>query len=241
ARKTSMEVQTNSISHISRDIRVLIVDDYYPNLLVLEKQLAWLGYQIIVCDDPLKAFDIWKTAKPHAVFTDCNMPGISGTDLAKRIRKSDNDTVILGFTADARDEQLESCINAGMNDCIFKPATLEMISTALNRYLRAESITTGSVKVQESAFLSTPEFLKTLYEHSLECISDIHDEIAVNNYKKVAALAHRIRGGFVLIKNDALIELCYQLEAAAVASDGTECLRLSLQLEEDVNDLFSPD
>lgn len=241
AERAGSDAQRHALPHISRDIRVLIVDDYFPNLLVLEKQLAWLGYQVIVCNDPLKAFETWQTAQPHVVFTDCNMPGISGAELARLIRQTNNDTVILGFTADARDEQLEACLSAGMNDCIFKPATLEMISTALNRNLRAENITINNTLVQESAFLSTVDFMKTLYDHSLASISDIHDEIAVNNFKKIAALAHRIRGGFVLIKNETLIELCRQLEAAAEANERAECIRLSLQLEEGVNDLFSPD
>lgn len=238
---TRATADTDAKHHISKDIRVLIVDDYYPNLLVLEKQLAWLGYQVIVCDDSLKAFELWKAAKPHVVFTDCNMPGISGAELAKLIRKSENDTVILGFTADARGEQLEACLHAGMNDCIFKPATLEVLSSALNRYLRAENITINNMAAQESTFLSSPDFIKTLYEHSLESISDIHDVIAQNDYKKIAAFAHRIRGGFVLIKNDALIELCSQLEVAADASDSVECLRINLQLEEAINDQFSLD
>ncbi len=230
-----------SVPPVSSNIRVLIVDDYYPNLLVLEKQLSWLGYQVIVCDDPLNAFDVWETAKPHVVFTDCNMPGISGTDLATRIRKRDTGTVILGLTADARDEQLEACLSAGMNDCIFKPATLDILSTALNRHLRSENITDSSVQAREADFLSTPDFMKTLYEHSLEGISDIHDEIQRQNCEKIAALAHRIRGGFVLIRDDALTELCDRLEAAANACAVDECLRLNLQLEEGMNDRFSPD
>ncbi len=232
---------SHATPHISKDTRVLIVDDYYPNLMVLEKQLAWLGYQVTVCDDPLKAFEVWKTAKPHVVFTDCNMPGVSGTDLAALIRQHSIDTVILGFTADARDEQFDACISAGMNDCLFKPATLEMITTALNRYLRAENITLDSAEVQESTFLDTVDFRKTLYEYSLSSISDIHDAITVNDFKKIAALAHRVKGGFELIREEPLIELCRQLEMATEVSDRAECVRVSLQLEEGVNDLFSPE
>ena len=239
AENTNIELPKQGISHVSWGIRVLIVDDYYPNLLVLEKQLSWLGYQVIVCDDPLKAFDVWEMAKPHVVFTDCNMPGISGTDLAKRIRQYDTDTVILGFTADARDEQREACLNAGMNDCIFKPATLETLSSALNRYQCSENFTVNNVRTHEAECLSTPDFIKTLYDHSLECISDIHDEIQRHNCKKIAALAHRIKGGFVLIKDDALTDLCEQLEEAANARGIEECLRLTLQLEERLNDRFS--
>ncbi|HGY3719424.1 TPA: transporter substrate-binding domain-containing protein [Citrobacter gillenii] len=229
-------------SHVSRDVRILIVDDYYPNLLVLEKQLTWLGYQVTVCEDPLKAFDIWRDNNIHVVFTDCNMPGLNGTELAAQLRAASADVVILGFTADARDEQREACINAGMNDCLFKPATLEMISAALDRYLRHHEIAPDAVlSVHESHFSDDPKFMRTLSDHSLMSISDIHDALSDSNVIKVAELAHRIKGGLALIRHDELVNLCRALEEAARQGQQDECLRLTLLIEEGIIDLLSSD
>lgn len=238
----SAESDSNLTSHTDRGIRVLIVDDYYPNLLVLNKQLSYLGYQVTECDNPLKAFGIWQANPIDVVFTDCNMPGLSGPELASMIRAVSAETVILGFTADARDEQREACIQAGMNDCLFKPATLGMISTMLNRHLRGHHQDIQySAQPQELNFTNEPGFMDVFLENMYISVSDMHDAIAENDFEKIIELAHRIKGGLLLIKQEQLVDICRELELVATEQNHPECLRLILILEEAANDLLPSD
>jgi CheY-like chemotaxis protein len=67
---------------------ILCVDDEtIPRTLrklVLEKQ----GYEVIVATSAIEALEILKTSRFDLILTDQMMPGMSGTDLTKRIKST---------------------------------------------------------------------------------------------------------------------------------------------------------
>lgn len=66
--------------------RVMIVDDYRPNLL-LRHQLELLGHQVIEAQSGEEALATWHAHKPFDyILMDCNMPLMDGFTLAKTIR-----------------------------------------------------------------------------------------------------------------------------------------------------------
>lgn len=66
---------------------ILIVDDS-PLIIQQFKTLvtSW-GYRVITCQNPLNAVDQMLNTKPAKMFIDINMPGLSGFDLIKQIRR----------------------------------------------------------------------------------------------------------------------------------------------------------
>ncbi|SNY79885.1 transporter substrate-binding domain-containing protein [Enterobacter sp. CC120223-11] len=240
SRNVTNEVSKVVRTHIRQDTMILIVDDYYPNLLVLNKQLTYLGYQVIECEDPLMAWDLWLSHQPHVVLTDCNMRGLSGQELAMQIRAASKEAIIIGITADARDEQREHCIRCGMNDCIFKPVTLEILSSTLAQHVlyRHEENPPQPVII-EPDYTSDPRFRLSLFEHSCNSVSDIHDAIMAGDFKSILELAHRVKGGLVIGKYDDLVTICRELEAAAASGQLNECRRLTLLLEESIAEMLA--
>jgi CheY-like chemotaxis protein len=66
---------------------VMIVDDSPLILKQFQKLVSVLGYSVVICQDPSIAVSmIWKV-HPAMIFIDINMPGISGFELVKQIRK----------------------------------------------------------------------------------------------------------------------------------------------------------
>lgn len=116
---------------------VLVVDDNAANRLLLAKQLAWLGQHAILASDGFEALKLLDNSNIDVIITDCNMPGMNGYDLTKIIRKNvsstHNKTWIIGFTADAQSEIEQRCLNSGMNDCLFKPCSINDLSEALQK------------------------------------------------------------------------------------------------------------
>jgi two-component system sensor histidine kinase EvgS len=114
--------------------RVMIVDDYRPNLLLLRHQLELLGHQVIEAQSGEEALAKWHTHKPFDyILMDCNMPLMDGFQLAKAIRLQEQQQAItratlLGFTAIAQQEIIEQCQNAGMDGCLFKPCSQQDIA-----------------------------------------------------------------------------------------------------------------
>jgi len=74
-------------------LRALIVDDLAINLEVLGRQLKSMGIDTTAIQDPLDAVNelerAWHAGRPYdIVFLDHMMPGLAGTDLARRIREA---------------------------------------------------------------------------------------------------------------------------------------------------------
>jgi two-component system sensor histidine kinase EvgS len=64
------------------------------------------------------------------------MPGMNGYQLTQLIRKREREqnsasAWIIGFTANAMHEITERCLQAGMNDCLFKPCSINHLAAAL--------------------------------------------------------------------------------------------------------------
>ncbi|MFS2060354.1 ATP-binding protein [Kosakonia cowanii] len=114
--------------------RVMIVDDYRPNLLLLRHQLELLGHQVIEAQSGEEALATWHAHKPFDyILMDCNMPLMDGFTLAKTIRLQEQQQAIsratlLGFTAIAQQEIIEQCQQAGMDGCLFKPCSQQDIA-----------------------------------------------------------------------------------------------------------------
>jgi CheY-like chemotaxis protein len=69
---------------------------------------------------------------------DVQMPGVDGFEAARRIRrgesKTEHRTPIVAMTARAMTGDRELCIDAGMDDYISKPVSLEALERVLARY-----------------------------------------------------------------------------------------------------------
>lgn len=117
-------------------LNVLVVDDNPANRILLAKQLAWLGQHAHLASGGDEALKIWADTAFDVVITDCNMPGINGYQLTGMMRNAEREqgrtpAWIIGFTANAMHEIKERCLQAGMNDCLFKPCSISDLATAL--------------------------------------------------------------------------------------------------------------
>ena len=83
--------QTGSTSHSPdgdrRFIDVLIVDDDEPILHVLSELITEIGHRVRVAENGASALNALAAQPSTLVITDIKMPGISGFDLAHRIRE----------------------------------------------------------------------------------------------------------------------------------------------------------
>ena len=112
-------------------LKVLIVEDNLVNQRVLQKQLRNLGCVVHVanhggeCIDRLKESRFWRGHEDHGleltvILMDLEMPVMDGLTCAKRIRQLERDgevvrhVPIIAVTANARSEQIETALQAGM-------------------------------------------------------------------------------------------------------------------------------
>ncbi|MFZ1874638.1 MAG: two-component system sensor histidine kinase RcsC [Chania sp.] len=116
------------------DIRLLVVDDHPINRRLLSDQLASLGYQVITANDGIDALAVLNHNTVDIVLTDVNMPNMDGYRLTQRLRQLHFVAPVIGVTANALAEEKQRCIEAGMDDCLSKPVTLETLNQTLSYY-----------------------------------------------------------------------------------------------------------
>ncbi|KAK6524663.1 hypothetical protein TWF281_011565 [Arthrobotrys megalospora] len=125
--------------------RVLVVEDNILNQKILRKQLAAQGCETVTANNGEEALEILKKGERFTiVLMDMEMPVMDGATATELIRKYEAEAgghvPIIGTSANARFEQVQFMINAGMDDVITKPFLIldlmEKIRRVLYRFSR---------------------------------------------------------------------------------------------------------
>ncbi|ATM95155.1 two-component system sensor histidine kinase RcsC [Yersinia frederiksenii] len=116
------------------DLQILVVDDHPINRRLLADQLTTLGYRVITANDGLDALAVLSTNDVDIVLTDVNMPNMDGYRLTQRLRQLNQNFPVIGVTANALAEGKQLCIEAGMDNCLSKPVTLDTLRQMLRYY-----------------------------------------------------------------------------------------------------------
>jgi two-component system sensor histidine kinase EvgS len=133
--------QSDSRSTVpTRPLQILAVDDHPANRLLLKQQLTRLGHKVVEAENGELALQYWEKQDFDLVITDCNMPVMDGLTLTRILRKEQKrPVIILGLTANAQPEERSRCIDAGMDDCLFKPLRLTQLADLLQKVPRQNS------------------------------------------------------------------------------------------------------
>ena len=117
---------------------LLLVEDNLIARTVAEMILTGLGCKVQLAVDGEQALEMFKANKYHFIFMDLGLPGISGLDTTREIRKLEINTVpvpIVALTANYDSSSTAICLKAGMNDFILKPLSKEKASAILAKFL----------------------------------------------------------------------------------------------------------
>jgi two-component system sensor histidine kinase EvgS len=204
-------------------LNVLVVDDHAANRLLMCQQLEFLGHRFSVAEDGKAGFEAWKSASFDLVIADCNMPVMNGYELARAIRRQEQQTqqppcTVLGFTANAQPEEIQRCKQAGMDDCLFKPLTLTALSQwvegiepgALTPAFSVEGLQllTGGNPALNERLLSELLNSNRLDRQGLLALAGSTDP------QSFLDIAHKIKGAARIVQACRLIDSCEALEAA---------------------------
>jgi PAS domain S-box-containing protein len=110
-------------------LRILLVEDNPINQMVAKLMLQRLGYQInAIANNGLEALQAVQNHDYDLVLMDVQMPKMDGLTATKIIRTElNNDVRIVAMTADAMPEDRQACLDAGMDDFISKPISIQDI------------------------------------------------------------------------------------------------------------------
>jgi two-component system, OmpR family, KDP operon response regulator KdpE len=122
---------------------ILVVDDEPQIRRVLRSTLSFRGYVISEATSGEEALELVGKLKPDLILLDVNLPGISGVETCREIRRS-SDAPIIMLTVRKAERDKVVALDAGADDYVTKPFSIEellaRIRASLRRHPSAESL-----------------------------------------------------------------------------------------------------
>jgi two-component system response regulator MprA len=116
-------------------MRILVVDDDERIRDILKRQLTYEGYQVSLAGDSKETFAQVAESPPDLVVLDWMLPGMSGLEICRRIRQTD-DMPILMLTAKGTLEDKVDGLDSGADDYLVKPFQPEELLARVRALLR---------------------------------------------------------------------------------------------------------
>ncbi|MGI5951767.1 MAG: response regulator transcription factor [Brooklawnia sp.] len=140
-------------------MHILVVDDDQGVRDSLARSLQYgSGYEVTTAEDGLEALAKLSSMRPDAVVMDVMMPRLDGLETTRMLRDSGNDVPILILTArDAVGDRVDG-LDAGADDYMVKPFSLEELTArirALTRRSRSDQDTPSETLVFEDLTMDT--------------------------------------------------------------------------------------
>src|SRR6201990_3379509 len=123
----------DSVNSMSRKIRVLVVDDDSVLRKLVSDQVARMGFDSAAAASGEEALDALSKSDFDVVLLDIRMPGLSGLDALREIRKLEDPPEVIMLTADTSLGTGLEAMRLGAYDYLTKPATLDEIEAVVRK------------------------------------------------------------------------------------------------------------
>jgi len=208
---------------------VLVVEDHEFNRVVLQRQLESLGMRVTCAVDGLEGLRLWEQDAFDYLITDCNMPRLNGDKMTRQLRAIEaaegrTPTHVVGLTANAQPQEIQRCLDAGMNDCLFKPLTRGVLERYLHQAERARQASAPCFDLSKVSAITagdpeqTRQLLNTVMRTNQEDFDALQALFCAGDFSAMARRCHKILGSARIIHAAALIGACEQLELASATT-----------------------
>jgi hypothetical protein len=134
--KITSDIQSNLIESI------LIVEDDKINQSVIQKMLKNLKFKYETVNNGMESIENFRKLNSPLILMDIEMPVMNGIDATVEIRRITANNIypiIIGVSAHTVDEIKKQALQAGMNDFISKPVSIQVLREKINYWLKKAS------------------------------------------------------------------------------------------------------
>lgn len=139
-------------SSISRPLTILVADDEPDLVELITYNLKQLGHTIVPATDGAQALELAKSKVPDLLVLDVMMPELTGIEVAKRLRAQTETARIPIIMLTAKSEESDELVglNAGADDYISKPFSMNLLVARIDALTRRSSSSQTSNESQLS-------------------------------------------------------------------------------------------
>lgn len=115
---------------------ILVIEDEVQIARVLKVELEYEGYQVTVEHDGKAGLETALQSKMDLILLDVMLPGLSGIDVLRRLRKENCNTPVILLTARNTTFDKVAGLDQGANDYVTKPFEIEELLARIRACLR---------------------------------------------------------------------------------------------------------
>jgi CheY-like chemotaxis protein/nitrogen-specific signal transduction histidine kinase len=122
-------------------MKILIVEDNEINLILAKALVKKIipSSNICIAKNGLEGVEMYKKEKPNLILMDVQMPIMNGYEASTEIRKIEENftdkTPIIALTAGLIQGEHQKYVQAGMNEYVTKPLTLDQLDKVLSKWI----------------------------------------------------------------------------------------------------------
>lgn len=117
-------------------VHILLVEDEEKLARFVELELGFEGYQVSVANDGLSGLTMARESHHDLIILDWMLPGLSGIEVCRRLRSTGEKAPIILMTAKDEVSDRVTGLDAGADDYVVKPFSLEELLARVRAHLR---------------------------------------------------------------------------------------------------------
>jgi len=181
---------------------VLVAEDDPVTREALAELLQGEGHRVLAAKDGREALELWAAHRPGLVLLDIMMPGASGYEVCRSIRREDRRTPVLFLSAKSEEVDVVLGLELGADDFLRKPFGKHELLARVRAVLRRHEEPQGGGTIEFGPWEVWPKRL-------LARRGEAEVELSVREVKVLSLLARR-RGE--VVTRDELLNECWGLE-----------------------------
>ncbi|WP_292461697.1 PAS domain S-box protein [Methanolobus sp.] len=252
----SLASKTESSERV-KSLRFLLAEDNIVNQKVAQSMLKKIGHKVDTVANGKEAIKTLEMIPYDLVLMDVQMPEMDGIEATRIIRDTSSSVLnheipIIAMTAHAIDGDRERFINAGMDDYIAKPVSMQSLLTLIKKwsnklYGEKSEVCIASKQNQQSgmpifdkeAFMERIDgdielarhLFTTYIKHAPQHIRALRASIECENAEDTGNYAHQIKGSSANLGGMVLSSIACEVEEAARSGNVVEMTDLMVKLE----------
>ena len=201
---------------MSRERKILIVDDESNNIMVLKSLLTRMGHEVISADNAIEALNLLDNSF-DLILSDVMMPKMDGFEMVERVRNNSDIQgipIIMVTTLADKASRLKA-VEAGANDFITKPVDAGELRVRTNSMLKQKAqqdeIQTFNSQLQKMVEDKTSELKRAFIDldnsnreaiQHLSAAAEFKDEDTATHIQRMARYSALIAAGIGLEKKE---------------------------------------
>ncbi|MDJ0677425.1 MAG: response regulator transcription factor [Calothrix sp. MO_167.B42] len=126
-------------------VHILLVEDEVKLARFIELELTCEGYQVTIANDGLTGLTTARESHPDLLILDWMLPGMTGVEICRRLRSTGDQVPIILLTAKDEVGDRVAGLDAGADDYVVKPFSVEELLARVRANLRRTQETDADI------------------------------------------------------------------------------------------------